>query len=285
MPPRKNLTGQVFHKLTVREPTDQRNSGGSVLWLCQCECGNFTLASSTELQNNHKKSCGCLQKESASKIGQANLIDLTGQTFNELTIIKKVSSKKTPAGATKVFWLCKCSCGNNCIVEGNALKSGNTKSCGCIKSFGEQKITALLQEYGIPFIREKIFDPNTGYRYDFYVNDRYVIEYDGKQHFQDSSWGNLKESQQRDDVKNQYCFNHSIPIIRIPYTHFNHITIEDLLIDTSTFIINSNECKKTCDHCIYEMNCHDRMFRNVRCENYKRDPPDGGYYGCKEEVK
>ena len=130
----------------------------------------------------------------SAKIGRNNLIDITGQKFGKLEVIKKVGSKKTPSGATKIFWSCKCESGNSCIVEGNALKSGNTKSCGCVKSFGEQKIASILEEYNIPFKREKIFDPNTKYRYDFYVNNEYVIEYDGKQHFQDTSWGNDKYS-------------------------------------------------------------------------------------------
>ena len=72
----------------------------------------------------------------SAKIGRNNLIDITGQKFGKLEVIKKVGSKKTSSGATKIFWSCKCECGNSCIVEGNALKSGNTKSCGCVKSFG-----------------------------------------------------------------------------------------------------------------------------------------------------
>ena len=37
--------------------------------------------------------------------------------------------------------------------------------------------------------------------------------------------------------------------------------------------------QKTCRHCLYELTCPDRLFRDRRCEKYKRDPPDGGYYG------
>lgn len=245
MPAKIDLKNQVFNRLRVIEDSKQRNKAGSVLWLCECECGNQTLATSTELKNGHKRSCGCLQKESAAKIGKQNLIDLTNQTFENLTVIQKVSSKKTPSGTTKIFWLCKCNCGNQCIVEGNALKTGNTKSCGCIKSFGEQKISSLLQQYGIPFEREKNLNPENKYRYDFYVNNNYVIEYDGKQHFQNYSWGSesysLSENQKRDKEKNEFCWFNNIPIIRIPYTHYNKLTIEDLLLETSSFILEKGE--------------------------------------------
>lgn len=37
-------------------------------------------------------------------------------------------------------------------------------------------------------------------------------------------------------IKNQYCIDNQIPIIRIPYTHFNDLCIEDLQLDTSNFI-------------------------------------------------
>lgn len=30
------------------------------------------------------------------------------------------------------YWLCKCNCGNEIIVRGRDLQSGNTKSCGCL---------------------------------------------------------------------------------------------------------------------------------------------------------
>ena len=43
----------------------------------------------------------------SAKIGRNNLIDITGQKFGKLEVIKKVGSKKTPSGATKIFWYCK----------------------------------------------------------------------------------------------------------------------------------------------------------------------------------
>lgn len=56
------------------------------------------------------------------------MIDLTGKKFGMLTVIKRdgADNQRNPT------WLCKCDCGNEKIVRGNLLKSGNTKSCGCI---------------------------------------------------------------------------------------------------------------------------------------------------------
>lgn len=238
MSKRINLINCQFNQLIVIEETEKRDTKGSILWKCKCSCGNETLATSTELKSGHKKSCGCLQKQIASKLGQNNLIDITGQKFGKLLVLKKITSKKISNGSTQIFWLCKCDCGNNYIARGNALKTGNTQSCGCIKSLGEQKIASILNEYGIPFEREKTFNGSL-YRYDFFVNSQYIIEYDGKQHFEDFSWGHeyysKERSQKRDLEKNQFCYNLNIPIIRIPYTHFSHLIIDDLLLETSKF--------------------------------------------------
>lgn len=55
-------------------------------------------------------------------------IDLTGKIFNRLTVLSRANND-TKGGAQ---WLCKCSCGNLTTVRSYQLKSGKTKSCGCI---------------------------------------------------------------------------------------------------------------------------------------------------------
>jgi hypothetical protein len=58
----KDLRGQKFGRLTALEPTDKRKSS-SVVWLCECECGNICEASASALSTGTKKSCGCLRQE------------------------------------------------------------------------------------------------------------------------------------------------------------------------------------------------------------------------------
>lgn len=57
-------------------------------------------------------------------------LELEGQKFGRLTAIKWVSTNKQ--GNSE--WLCKCDCGNETIVNSQKLKSGKTKSCGCLNS-------------------------------------------------------------------------------------------------------------------------------------------------------
>ena len=54
--------------------------------------------------------------------------DLSGQRFGRLVVLERTGSKNN-----RPLWLCKCDCGNEKIVSTSGLKSGDTKSCGCLK--------------------------------------------------------------------------------------------------------------------------------------------------------
>lgn len=61
--------------------------------------------------------------------GQApNFKDITGEKFGRLTAIERVGKNKY----NYALWKCKCDCGNEVVVSGRSLRSGNTKSCGCL---------------------------------------------------------------------------------------------------------------------------------------------------------
>lgn len=53
--------------------------------------------------------------------------NLVGLTFNRLTVIER-----GPNAGKEPRWICRCDCGNERLVYGSSLKSGQTKSCGCL---------------------------------------------------------------------------------------------------------------------------------------------------------
>jgi len=57
------------------------------------------------------------------------LKDLTGQKFGRLFVMKRISDK----GIKHINWLCRCDCGVVKSINGDALKKGSTKSCGCLR--------------------------------------------------------------------------------------------------------------------------------------------------------
>lgn len=169
---------------------------------------------------------------------------MTGMVFGKLTVISKSDFKNSYSNHT--YWNCQCECGNTCVVMGHNLRNGTTKSCGCLLSTGEMLIGKLLNKKEISFEQQKIFENcylhNSGKcRFDFYVNNTYLIEYDGQQHFEPVEYfggeEQFKIQQERDAYKNQWCKDNNIPLIRIPYTKLDTLCIEDLMLETTQFRI------------------------------------------------
>ena len=61
-----DLTGERYGRLTVIERA-QNTKSGRVAWLCKCDCGKITAASSNDLRRGKTISCGCLKKEKSAK--------------------------------------------------------------------------------------------------------------------------------------------------------------------------------------------------------------------------
>lgn len=138
MSKRYDLVGQKFGRLTVVSKGDVVKQKRT--WNCKCDCGNDVIATTGSLNAGTKKSCGCMHRDSAKRAGKARFIDLTGQKFERLTAVKLIG---------KGFWECQCDCGKTVRVRGKDLRTGNTKSCGCLQAEvaqeqGEKHVDKLL---------------------------------------------------------------------------------------------------------------------------------------------
>lgn len=101
----------------------------------------------------------------------------------------------------------------------------------CSESKGEKAIREYLEKSNIEFIQEYRFE-YCKYKYplpfDFYIpNYNLCIEFDGRQHFEVSDHFGGEESfeltQIRDNIKNKYCKENSINLLRIPYYEIDSI--------------------------------------------------------------
>ena len=238
-----DITGQKFGRLLVLEKSNKRNAAGQVYWKCLCDCGTISEICGSALRSGHTKSCGCYNYECNIQKGKNKIINRVGQKYGKLTVLERAENKDL-----KSCWKCKCECGNEIITTGDALQSGKTKSCGCLTtSFGEYKIEQLLNQANLSYEKEKTFSTCKSeygkyFRFDFFVNNTYLIEFDGKQHFlKDAGWGeDITAIQKRDNIKNQWCKDNNIPLIRIPYTKVNELTQSDIILSTTRFLFTSN---------------------------------------------
>jgi hypothetical protein len=71
-----------------------------------------------------------------------------GQTFERLSIVKRLENHITEGGTTFSKWLCRCVCGKEIPVIGIDLKSGKTRSCGCLHDEHIQKVGLTNKKHG-----------------------------------------------------------------------------------------------------------------------------------------
>lgn len=235
----KDLTGKKFKRLTALyrciPPESYSKKERSAFWMCRCDCGKHVIVSSYQLQYGTTYSCGCYNKElSKQKLKkmhenyrQKQIDKYKNKKFGLLTALYPLENSTN----RYMTWHCKCECGRELDMSTQDLF--RKYSCGCIQgSNGEQKIHHYLFNKNITFEREKTFDnclnlnTNMNLRFDFYLPDyNCCIEYDGEQHFKESSMCNdsLEDRQMRDQIKTQYCKNNDIKLIRIPYTQYDNI--------------------------------------------------------------
>lgn len=188
-----------------------------VFWVCACDCGKQNVyAKEEELLMKAFPSCGKCRRE--------------GKYAQEIAKIEAIKKAQRH---------------HELIANSKAKRYQTRTSQGVfLSSKAEKEIYKLLTFAKIPFECEKDFEacyPNSNkpFRFDFYVENKYLIEYDGEQHFKSNTkYGGedfLKRQQWRDWYKNEWCKKNGIPLIRIPYTKLSSLTIEDLRLETTKF--------------------------------------------------
>lgn len=226
----KDELGKRYGHLTVIAQSPERVNK-HIAWICKCDCGNICTVSGSLLRSGSKTQCTECSNRSL-------VFDETGHKYGDLTVISYEGQSKN----RNALWNCQCSCGNYIVVSGKELRDGKKFNCGCkrIYSQGAEQIKSLLIKNNILFEQEKTFDscrfPDTNAlaRFDFYLPTlNRIIEYDGEQHFfsRNSGWDtqdHLNYTQAHDQYKNQWCKEHGIDMVRIPY--YQKIQIENLLL-------------------------------------------------------
>lgn len=237
-----SFIGTKINFLTATKFVGTKNE--KAMFEFECDCGNKIISSAISVKSGKMKSCGCQKKEAMHKKYEDVWSSFIGTKINFLTAKKFIGTKNGRA-----MFEFECDCGNKITSSAKDVKSGHIKSCGCIgSSYGEAFISKLLDDSKIQYRKQQTFDDlrsdnNLPLRYDFAIlneNNEVIrlIEYDGIQHFQPVDYFGGEErfehQQYHDALKNQYAISHNIPLVRIPYSKRDSMTLDDLLSDKYT---------------------------------------------------
>ena len=199
-------------------------------WKCRCiYCDEIKTYRKTNLDQG----VGCQCRKDIA-VGRGYKKWNIGDRFGFLEIIDR--------GKTSIYVKCKCDCGTIKDVRLAHLYGNHhsrTISCGCYgRSSGELKIKTILEENHINYVEQyNIPDLSLFMKFDFAIfnNEQLIglIEYNGEQHYNPiEKWGGeskLIEQQLRDKRKMDYCNEHNIPLLVIPYWDYDNITFDYLL--------------------------------------------------------
>jgi len=174
------------------------------------KCGKISMS------NKHRKKISSLINQ---------FIELNGDRYD----YSKVEYKNN---YTKVEIVCK-EHGSFLQIPKSHLRGDGCPKCS--NSKGERRISRFLDKINIDYLIEFKFDDCRDILtlpFDFYLpNHNLCIEYDGEQHFKSIDWfggqKNFERQQKRDYIKNMYCLNNKISLIRISYLDYEKI--EDIL--------------------------------------------------------
>lgn len=156
---------------------------------------------------------------------------------------------------------CKCNIdGYEWFGIPDSLLSENAKCPKCVSSFPENKLADIFAKNKIQAIRQHSFKDcvyKRKLRFDFYLPELNVcVEYDGEQHYRPVPfWGSenkkanneFEKNKTRDEIKNKYCKEKNIPLIRIPYWEkdnlecflFENLKIHKIPRDCNTSVSNN----------------------------------------------
>ena len=214
-----------FQTWKVVAISDKKGKNNNQYWTCECQichktkdfCGSeIRLGRTGECKHKVDKSNPFYQ---ADGILSNKIINEIGNRYGHLLVESFAYTKNSTA-----YWNCRCDCGHTTIARGNALRQGQIHSCGCLNSWKEEEIVALLDKEQIIYKREYIFEDLYDIRplrFDFAIFNRNnellgLIEYQGSQHYEDNpKFTNNGKLQKHDQMKREYCVNHNIPLLEL----------------------------------------------------------------------
>lgn len=126
----REIVGSRYGRLVVVSKSHSKAHRAG--WNCKCDCGNEVIVTGKRLRSGHTQSCGCI---SSDRLRERRL-DIAGEKYSRLTAIHRIpdEQQRLRNGQYAGDWLFQCDCGNTTVTTISAVRSGGTRSCGCLPS-------------------------------------------------------------------------------------------------------------------------------------------------------
>lgn len=122
------MVNKLFNQLYVVKFLPEISQGPMDKYLCRCSCGTEKIQSGVDLRAGRVRSCGCLQRGLGAKKRATIVSKMVGKTFGRLEVLEYLPDL---SDRNHDRYLCRCICGNEKVISGKQIRSGQTKSCGC----------------------------------------------------------------------------------------------------------------------------------------------------------
>lgn len=206
----------------------QKYLNNSQKLLLLCGCGSEFTTTFDKFSSRNKRQCNsCSSKEISEKqLFTFEEVEEYIEKFGQELVSTEYKGVEHPLEI-------RCSCGKHYKQSLTLFKVSKTKlcpTCGKGMSWGERVIESILSENNLIFTPQKTYPHLVGdlsnhkLRYDFHIihdNKDYLIEYDGRQHYEPIEWfggmDSFKRQQNNDKIKDDFAKSEGIPLLRIPY--------------------------------------------------------------------
>ncbi len=91
-PSAKDIRGQRFGRLVALRSTGKK-VGSNMIWLCRCDCGQQTEASTSNLRMGQVRSCGCLAQETLQRLIEQGVNNLRENEWKDNTSLCSMTAK------------------------------------------------------------------------------------------------------------------------------------------------------------------------------------------------
>lgn len=135
------LENKKFNMITVlhEDFSYPKQSGKEARYICKCDCGKIFTCKKSSIVHEKSYSCGCKKRL---------YNDFTNSRFGKLLALKPMGLNSH----REMTWLCRCDCGKETITNAYSLKTGMTKSCGCLRT--AKRINAMCYKENYKHLHE-----------------------------------------------------------------------------------------------------------------------------------